>query len=207
MPVHVLKYKTPRDVRDDVSGFAPRYAIDWNGWVATPVEARAELLGRILRKWQATRPLAMRRMRREAQHEPPFLDDLFEQARIEADRLGDLTVATVLNRSTQQEAALHALWQIFLRLPVTRQASCVGITKAILLMTEGRFGPALDSSVRDKLNIRGISTSTEWIRLLEHVAEDIAAFQATHGLLSQAVPAQFAQLEYGRLYDMALGPR
>jgi hypothetical protein len=207
MPVHVLKNKTPREVRDDVTGFAPRYAVDWNGWVATPVGARPELLGRILRKWQATRPVAMRRTRAEAQHHPPFLEELFEQARIEVVRLGDLNVATVVNRSPAQEAALHALWQIFLQLPVTGQASCVGITKAVLLMTDGRIGPAFDSAVRDKLNVRPISTSSDWIRLLEHVAEDIAAFQAAHGLLSKAVPAQFADLQYGRVYDMALGPR
>ena len=207
MPVHVLKDKTPEQVRADVEGFAPRYPIDWNGWTGTSIDAKPAILGKILRKWNATRPLAMRRIRQEAQHDPPFLEDLFDQAHIQVERLGNLTVSTVVNRSPEQEAALDELWQIFLRLPVERQASCVGITKAIMLMTDGRVGPAFDSSVREKLDVRGISTSTEWIRLLEHVAEDIAAFQAKHGLLSQAVPARFADLQYGRLYDMALGPR
>jgi hypothetical protein len=52
-----------------------------------------------------------------------------------------------------------------------------------------------------------MSTSSDWITLLEHVAEDINACQSQHGLLSKAVPSQFADLPYGRLYDMALGPR
>jgi hypothetical protein len=207
MPVHVLKHKSPREVHEDVAGFAPRYAVDWNGWIATPVGARPELLGRILRKWQATRPVAMRRIRAEARHQPPFLEELYEHARIEVDRLGDLSLTRFGSRSSAQDVALHELWRIFLQLPVTGEASCVGITKAVLLMTNGRIGPAFDSAVRDKLNVRRMSTSSDWITLLEHVAEDINAFEAQHGLLSRAVPSQFADLPYGRLYDMALGPR
>ena len=207
MPVHVLKHKSPHEVRQDVAGFAPRYAIDWTGWVATPLGAKPELLGRILRKWQATRPLAMRRVRAEARHQPPFLEELFENARIEVDRLGDLSLMRIGSRSPAQEVALHALWQIFLRLPVTGEASCVGITKAVLLMTDGRIGPAFDSTVRDKISVRRMSTLSDWITLLEHVGEDIDAFQSEHGLLTKAVPSQFADLPYGRLYDMALGRR
>jgi hypothetical protein len=207
MPVHVLKHKAPLEVREDVAGFAPRYAIDWNGWIATPVGAKPELLGRILRKWQATRPFAMRRVRAEAGHQPPFLEELFENARIQVDRLGDLSLMRIGSRSPGQERALHSLWQIFLGLPVAGEASCVGITKAVLLMTDGRIGPAFDSAVRGKLKVRRMSTSSDWIALLEHVADDINAFQSQHGLLSEAVPSQFADLPYGRLYDMALGPR
>ena len=149
----------------------------------------------------------MRRVRVEAGHQPPFLEDLFENARVEVDRLGDLSLLRIGSRLPVQDVALHALWQIFLRLPVTGEASCVGITKAVLLMTDGRIGPAFDSTVRDKLKVRRMSTSSDWITLLEHVAEDINAFQSQHGLLSKAVPSQFAELPYGRLYDMALGPR
>ena len=61
-------------------------------------------------------------------------------------------------------------------------------------MTDGRIGPAFDSAVRDKLSVRQISSSSDWIRLLEHVAEDIAAFLAIYGPLLKAVPTQFASL-------------
>jgi hypothetical protein len=43
--------------------------------------------------------------------------------------------------------------------------------------------------------------------LLEDVGEDIAVFESSHGSLTKAVPVRFARLAYGRLYDMALGPR
>jgi hypothetical protein len=47
----------------------------------------------------------------------------------------------------------------------------VGITKAVLLMTNGRIGPAFDSTVREKLGADLIATSSDRITLLEHVAE------------------------------------
>jgi hypothetical protein len=50
-------------------------------------------------------------------------------------------------------------------------------------------------------------TCAVWIATLEEVAEDIRAFEAAHGSLTKVVPERFAHLAYGRLYDMALGPR
>lgn len=207
MRVGVLSAKTAEQVHDDVSGFAERYAEDWSVWLAARDDARAELFGRILRKWQATRPKAMRRLEREAHHDAPFLDDLLTRATQSIGTLGSLTVMTVAARTDAQDRALNTLWDIFLRLPITGNASGVGITKAILLLTDGRIGPALDSKVRKKLRVRQPATCRAWIQILEIVAEDIAEFESASGELTRAVPARFARLAYGRLYDMALGPR
>lgn len=87
-----------------------------------------------------------------------------------------------------------------------RPASCVGISKAVLLLTDGRIGPALDSQVRTWLGISKPKTAAAWIGVLEGVSEDIAEFEARNGPLRDAVPARFAHLAYGRLYDMAFGP-
>jgi hypothetical protein len=207
VPIKAIRDKTPTQVRRDVSSFAERYVEDWEAWVAERGEARPELFGRILRKWQATRPLAMSRLRREAKHRAPFLDDLLELA-IEPIRvLGDLTVLTIAKRTPAEDDALKTLWATFSRLPTSGISSCVGITKAVLLLTDGRIGPAFDSQVRRKLGVEKPATCREWLQILEGVAADIAIFESTHGPLSKAVPTRFGQLAYGRLYDMALGPR
>lgn len=207
MPVEAIRSKTPREVRAAVNEFARRYVVDWDTWLVAHRNARPELFGRILRRWQATRPLAMRRLRAEAQHGAPFLDDLFESATGPLYALGDLTVLTVAQRVPQQDEALAALWDVFSHLPTTGLASCVGITKAVLLLTDGRIGPAFDSQVRTKLGVGRPATCGDWVQILQDVGEDIAAFESTHGPLAKAVPSRFAHLAYGRLYDMALGPR
>lgn len=207
MSVHVLSEKTAQQVYGDVKGFARRYADDWDEWLAAGEDARPELFGRILRKWQATRPKAMRRLRREGQHKSPFLDDLLTLSSQPVGILGDLTVLTIAARTDAQDRALSALWDVFLRLPLLGAASAVGITKAVLLLTDGRVGPALDSKVRKKLRVRQPATCAEWVQILEDVADDIAEFESACGKLSRAVPTRFARLAYGRLYDMALGPR
>jgi hypothetical protein len=207
MPVEAIRRMTPGEFRAAVDGFGARYVADWDAWLAASHNARPRLFGQILRKWQATRPRPMRRIRAEAQHEPPFLEDLLESALDPLSRLGDLTVARVANRTPKQDQALIDLWDLFSNLTSVGLASCVGITKAILLMTDGRIGPAFDSNVRMQLGVGRPATCDQWVKILEYVGDDIAAFESHHGPLLQVAPPRFAQLECGRVYDMALGPR
>ena len=207
MTVEAIRNKTPRQVRSDVNAFSARYVEDWDAWVGAHPDARPQLFGRILRKWQATRPVAMRRLRAEAKHRPPFLDDLLESAAEPLRATAGLTVLTIAHRTREQDQALTTLWTIFSRLQTSGAASCVGITKAVLLLTDGRIGPAFDSQVRSKLGVGRPATCRDWLQTLQDVGEDIAVFESSHGRLTKAVPARFAQLAYGRLYDMALGPR
>jgi hypothetical protein len=67
--------------------------------------------------------------------------------------------------------------------------------------------PAFDSQVRRKLGVGRPATCHEWLQTLEDIGEDIALFESAHGPLLNAVPVRFTHLAYGRLYDMALGPR
>jgi hypothetical protein len=207
VPVEAIGRMTPDEFRAAVDGFGARYVADWDAWLAASHNARSRLFGQILRKWQATRPKPMRRIRAEAQHEAPFLEDLLQSAVDPLSRLGDLTVAGVATRTPKQDQALIDLWDLFSNLTSTGLASCVGITKAILLMTDGRIGPAFDSNVRQQFGVGRPETCRQWVQILEYVGEDITVFQSRHGALSQAAPPRFAQLECGRLYDMALGPR
>jgi hypothetical protein len=205
VPVEALRHKTPAQVRSDVAGFSQRYVRDWENWLGTGAAARPALFGRILRKWQAARPGAVRRLRNEQRHDAPFLDDLLADADGPLRELAGITIVTIGGRTTAQGQALEKLWRIFSRLRTGGPATCVGITKAILLLTDGRIGPAFDSRVRKSLRVRRPETCAEWLEDLESIAEDIAAFERAHRPLKTAVPVSFAHLEYGRLYDMALG--
>lgn len=207
MPVNVVRRMGPEEFRAAVDGFDARYVADWDAWLAVKPKAKAKLFGQVLRRWQATRPKPMRRIMSEAQHDAPFLEDLLASAAEPLQRLGDLTVLTVTGRTAQQDRALTDLWDLFSNLPSMGAASCVGITKSILLVTDGRIGPAFDSNVRRQLGVGRVQTCDAWVRILRDVSEDIAAFELLFGPLAQAAPPQFADLEYGRLYDMALGPR
>lgn len=209
MPVNVLRNKIPQQVHSDISGFSPEYAEHWRAWLAAPAPARPEMFAKILRKWQAVRPKKIRRLRddTEAAHVPPFLDDLLGQSEAPIAVLANLSLLTIARRTENQKQALSDLWQIFSQLPTEGISSCVGITKAILLLTDGRIGPAFDSRVRKELRIAAPTTCAAWLVTLEEIADDIAAFEAAHGSFVSAAPKHFAHLSYGRLYDMAFGPR
>lgn len=94
---------TPAQVAAAVQQFAREYADDWDWWLTVPDNRRPLVLGRILRRWQATRPLPLRRTRAEATHEPPYLDDLYEAAKPRVEALGGLRVTSVRTRSQAQE--------------------------------------------------------------------------------------------------------
>jgi hypothetical protein len=124
------------------------------------------MLGHILRRWQATRPQPMRRERAAATHPAPYLEDLFADAQASLGVLGILDLSTFKCRTKSQERALRGLWGNFVRLTATGEASCVGVTKAILLVTDGRIGPAFDSTVRTRLRLERPRYSTDWIGAL-----------------------------------------
>ena len=208
MPITTLRTKTPEEVTAAIEGFSSSYVDDWTRWLGIPLEDRPSVLGKVLRKWQATRPHKMRRCRDEADHAEPFLDDLVNDAAPVICDLKELNLTTFGGIGKEQLAGLVLLWTIFQQLPVRGKASCVGITKAVMLLTDGRIGPALDSQVRKNAGIKKPQTAEAWIEVLYDVAEDIAAFERSCGAqLSSLPPEGFRHLEYGRLYDMALGPQ
>ena len=207
MAVVVLRRMTPPQVRAAVDGFNSSYVADWEAWQGASRESQPAIFGRVLRRWQATRPRTMRRTRSEARHEPPYLEDLMGLAQRPLSVLSDLTVSSLSMRTRSQADALTDLWDTFGYLTTTEQATCVGISKAILLVTNGRIGPALDSNVRQALGVTAPVSARQWLEVLDDVCDDIAAFERVHGLLRNAVSPRFARLESGRLYDMVLGPR
>jgi hypothetical protein len=154
----------------------------------------------------------MRRCRADATHEAPYLEDLLNDALTVAAALDgfDLSQANPINEVV--ENALEGLWGIFTNLSYSGRcrnglAGVVGISKAVLLITEGRVGPAFDSMVRRRLATGAIPGAGSWIENLKKIAEDINQFEQANGCtLREAVPRSYRDLHNGRLYDMILGP-
>jgi hypothetical protein len=205
---------TVDEARQELAAFPSSYANNWRMWLrvyrsdgSLGAEVAAEF-GSVLRKWNATRPYPMRRPRAEAVHKPPFIDDLLEAARPYVRTIGHVSIREFHTADASRIAALRALWDIFRELPQHHQASCVGISKAIMLLTEGRIGPAFDSFVKTNLQLRYVKDCDIWIDSLRAVNRDIRAFEARHGIrLEDFVPNKLAPIAVGRVYDMIAGPR
>lgn len=200
--------------RRKVETFSSIYVGDWNAWLATSATARPGHLGRILRKWQACRPNRMRRDALSATHAAPYLDDLLVRAapHLEALSTFDIAHPAALDTATHA-AALDHLWDVFEELSYhgrarDGRAGSVGISKAVMLLTDGRVGPAFDKSVRTALGLGEITHRAQWRQALAVVNADIQEFEHANGArFSAAKPSAFADLHNGRIYDMALGPR
>ncbi len=207
MTIDLLRRMTPDAVRAKLEAFTNSYVLDWENWLQVGDPDRVARFASVLRSWQATRPLPMRRPRAEATHEPPYIEDLLDEAAPHLGAIGELTVAALASATAGQMGALRGLWAILSNLPQQKSASCVGITKAIMLLTNGRIGPAFDSIVRKSLGLKAhLKSSEEWIGVLLGISEDIIAFEERHGSLADIVPERFARYQPGRLYDMILGP-
>ena len=206
---------TISQLRQRILSFDRSYLDDWNAWLDVRRNQPGNIareFGRVLRRWQACRPNRMRRSRMDANYKGPYLDDLLSQshealAHFDGFKLHD---ADVIDQEI--ERTLTQLWKIFQYLSFSGRArngfaGVVGISKAVLLLTEGRIGPAFDSEVRRKLRTGNILTPEAWAANLRNVATDIAEFERSNQcVLCEAVPKKFAHLHYGRLYDMILGP-
>ena len=207
---------TVDQIRRRILSFSPTYVYDWKVWLAVrqdyPFDHTPPEFGRILSSWQACRPNRMRLCRSEATHEPPYLEDLVRNGLAIAGALTEFDLGNPETLTQASEDALLGLWALLQDLSYSGRsrnglAGVVGISKAVLLLTEGRVGPAFDSKVRKELGIAEIPDSNGWISNLRLVVEDIAAFeQENRCTLRDAVPAEYRTLHYGRLYDMIFGP-
>jgi hypothetical protein len=200
--------------RARVNRFNPSFVKDWNEWHETlrSRDGVANRFGKTLRRWQACRPNRMRRTRQENLHSAPFLEDLIAQSSDYLQSLQEFCVGHQASLNERACQALKELWEIFKHLSYQGRArdglaGVVGISKAVLLLTEGRVGPAFDSLVRGNLGIQEPCTADAWICALRVASQDIEEFERNNKCtLQQASPPPFAELQTGRLYDMALGP-
>lgn len=205
---------TIADFQNRVITFNAGYIHDWNHWLGVTGLRRPIQLGVILRRWQACRPNRMRREAAALLHPPPYLEDLATAAAPHIAALATFDIANIhALGNPAYVAALHQLWAIFEQLSYHGKArgglaGSVGISKAVMLLTDGRVGPAFDSEVRNALGLAPIVNAADWLAALGAVSNDIQAFEhAQHVFFTGAVPVAFRHLHNGRIYDMALGPR
>ena len=203
---------TSDHLRRRIRRFDQRYVTHWNQWMAVEPSKKIFAFGKTLRSWSACRPNSMRRSREEAAHAPPFLEDLVLEAEPHINALRRFDVSRSDSFTVEATAALRCLWQTFLDLSYSGRArnglaGVVGISKAVLLLTEGRVGPAFDSEVRRQLEIATPARADEWLDALRMVQHDIEVFEArNHTSLHSAAGRPFEKCFAGRIYDMALGP-
>jgi len=212
-----LSSKTAAEVEAEIKSFDVRYKRDWQSWMKvydTKPLSSAEVAGTcrgVLSKWQAVRSkIKGRTIRplRDAAVDARCFDDLLERATEPVRILGRTTIRDLRVVGGIERDALSALWEVFRDLPTIGRANAVGITKAIKLVTGGRIGPALDSEVRRHLAIKEPVTASEWITVLESVAEDIQVFESTNQCrLEDLVEAEWLPVAPGRAYDMVFGPK
>ena len=113
------------EVRRRLEDFTASYAVDWEEWLGAAESNRVSKFASILRTWNATRPVAMRRIRAEASHEPPYIGQLIDEADPTLMVLGDLCVTDLAVTTPDQIGALHKLWATFSKLPQRGLASAM----------------------------------------------------------------------------------
>src|SRR3989338_8745023 len=129
-----------------VNTFNADYIAHWNAWLATQAATRPAFLGSTLRKWQACRPNRMRRVAAEAHHPPPYLENLIAASAHHVAALNTFDIANIHALGNPiYVAALQQLWGILEQLSYHGRArgglaGSVGISKAVMLLTDGRVG-------------------------------------------------------------------
>jgi hypothetical protein len=163
---------------------------------------------RILGKWQAVRPRRLARMDEPIAGTKTLPQVVDTATRLKA-RLGTVSLRTLPTAGREERRALLDLWKLFASsLADNGEAGCVGITKAIMLVTGGSIGPALDSRVRQELGIGSPTTGDAWLGVLDDVSRDLTAFELASGeTLESFVQGTGRPVGVGRAYDMAAGPR
>ncbi|MBZ5569579.1 MAG: hypothetical protein LAN64_17265 [Acidobacteriia bacterium] len=188
-----------------------RYVKDWSAWVhasegcdfqAAPIPVKVAVeFKRIMGKWQACRPKSLR-CATELQR---TLDSATEPLGL----MGSANLRSFQAPGELLTDTICSLWQIFESgLCLNGKATEVGVSKAILLVTKGRIGPAFDSNVKKRLKALYVTDCKTYIKALAAIASELVGFEARElttldGLAEKAGrPA-----DVGRAVDMVLGPR
>lgn len=211
MPENLIGTLTSGDVVARVRAFNMRYVQDWRDWLRVsrgceflseevPIEVAKEFK-RIMGKWQACRP---RRLR-----------SAFELQRTLA---AAVTPLSLIGRSSLRcfespgrplVDAMADLWRVFEDgLCEQSKASEVGVTKAILLVTKGRIGPAFDSNVKACLNAGYVTGPKTHLKALSAIARELGQFETRESKRLEDLALEAGRpADVGRIIDMVLGPR
>jgi hypothetical protein len=208
MPIEVtlLRNLTPDQVTARIRAFSSSYRLDWRNWTNALTHglesaSTMQLFEDVLKKWNSCRKRGGVRQ---------GLALLINNANGPLTELGNTDLRALRRPSDCQRAAIRHLWDLIQPcLCLTKPASEVGISKAIMLLTRGRIGPALDESVRTEFNLPRIDDAGTLLAVYGAIAEDLAGFEDEHGQIDKCFPAEWngAIPAIGRIVDMIAGPR
>ncbi len=206
MKIEYLRNKTEEEVRASILGFSRNYRYDLHHFTNTTNKfglishQSAMSLSGLLKKWTACRPSSV------SKNILPLLNEL------EADftTISGLDLRNIRKASLNEKDALNQIWSKLVNLVcVPKKLTGVAPSKVILIVTNGKLGPALDSHARAVLGLPEINTAAQYLTILNAISEDIAAFEDAHSqiFIEKFVPKEWQPVFIGRAYDMAVGPR
>jgi hypothetical protein len=120
-----------------------------------------------------------------------------------------IDLRNVCHATPKEIAAIRRIWSTFVgKICSNRPIAEVAASKTILIITNGRIGPALDSNARVVMNLPRIKTSEDYVSLLLAISEDISVFEKSNNIqLEDLVPKEWQPVFIGRVYDMIVGPK
>lgn len=196
-----------------IKRFKKSYRDDWTQWLAlcgpdTSDRDKADCLHRTLRRWGA-----LGRIPKARRAPIPAIEKLMVQARRSLEGLRSFDVRDLADKEHHARCRepLCELWELTGSIARNSEdAHLVGRSKAVMLLTEGRFGPALDGKVckntfEGRFPPRAIRSCEIWLAALSEIARDIVAFETKYRTALADLCDE--KLAVGRIYDMAAGPQ
>ncbi len=207
----MLRALTTSQVLELIKDFDRGYVNDWSRWLRVSQGCDFQVTGirfliasefrQIMWKWRACRP-------------KPYLSATDLQSTLDSateplKRIGSADLRSLQAPSDVLTDAICGLWRIFEDgLCSKGKATAVGVSKAILLVTKGRIGPAFDSNVKTALNAGYVKDCGTYIKALGEVASQLADFEDREGTtLDDLAKRAGRPADVGRAVDMVLGPR
>jgi hypothetical protein len=206
MKINFLRNKKSEEVKQLIEGFSHRYVADLNNFALTIEQysftspQTANHLNKLLRKWSGCRPKSARKDRL---HLLKLLDTDLKS-------ISHVDLRNIQNISPYERLAISRIWsQLQTQICDAPKSTAVAPSKAMLILTNGRLGPALDSNARKTLKLPKTLNPDEYLSFLCAISEDIAAFEKINApvILEDLVPKKWQPVFIGRVYDMAIGPR
>jgi hypothetical protein len=203
--------RTTSEVLELIKDFDRRYVDDWNTWLRVSQGCDFQVTGipflvvsefrQIMCKWRACRPKPYR--------SATDLQSTLDSATEPLGRMGTADLRSLQVPSDVLTDAICGLWRIFEDgLCSKGKATEVGVSKAILLVSKGRIGPAFDSTVKAALNARYVKDCGTYLKALGEIASQLASFEDREGTTLDDLAKQAGRpADVGRALDMVLGPR
>ena len=189
MKIEFLRNKQREEVAGLIQGFSLRYVKDLNDFAMVTKQyglissQAAKKLRRLIGKWAACRPDKVN---------TDFLPLLTE---LDADltTIATIDLRSVRHASSNERDAIGRIWSVLINQTCNKQLAEIAASKAILILTNGRLGPGLDSNARTMLKLQRIYRSDDYLTLLFVISEDIAAFEKVNSpiLLEDLVPKKW----------------